>query len=373
MRFVDDIKRDTVASDYERVVDDLVTEFAGARLTICSYGGRRPPISDLDVVVLTDSAMPPRHVRALRARLHTFSISTPTRQYLVDDEIRLCPTNLFSLASGACLNMVPTPLTQLSGACVQVTPPPAAFPHEQIALVNNLVSQVIELGDISREAVSSLRDTLKTVSRVCSFGRPHVARVVASASPSQADDAVITAFAALDDEVGSLRSRAVAGQVDTAFEDALSECVGRATRVVRDALQVYCGDFLRSVLSLESPDSPESQRPQDDDLPELARCHIAAHAVVASHPSAFRQRLEQFGPRRPFSIADSAYRLALTEQMEIAHLFEVRFQELGVPSFPLAIAGVWHQSHPIGRWAALRSRLTSRGPDLTSGDDRPGH
>lgn len=354
MRFVDDIRRHTVVSDYEQVVGDLISEIADDDLTICRYGGCQPPISDLDLVVLTEPSMSTSRVRTLRARLDAFRTASPLRQYLVDDEIRLCPSDLFSQASGGCLNMVPSPITQLSGPTVQLTPPPTIAPYWQIALVNNLASQVIELGDLSGEAASSLRYTLKTVSRVCGFGRAHIDRSLAYEGRTYADADVRAAFGALDSEVAALRQRAVEHVTDDAFDTALLACLDCARRVLVQALHVYCDDFLRSVLTITRP---SANAPSDLEVPDLARCHIAAHAAVAPCPSAFQTTLERWAPAGSFRVSDEGYRRALCEQMETVQAFEARFQRLGLASFPLAVAGVWHRSYPTTTWETLRSRF----------------
>ena len=357
MRFADDLRRQTVLSDYEQVVDDLVSEIADDDLTVCRYGGCQPPISDLDLVVLTTPGVSMRRMSALRTRLQAFRVARAVREYLVDDEIRLCPSDLYSQASGTCLNMVPSPLTQLTSPAVRVTSPPEAAPHRQIALVNNLASQVIELGDLSREPVSSLRETLKTVSRVCGFGRTHIERATAGDGRAYDDARVRAGFQALESEVTALRQRALEHAVDEAYAAALLECLVRAQCVLIEALRVYCDDFLHSVLTVVAPATQSGDR---RDLPELVRCHIAAHAAVASYPSAFRESLERWAPARSFVIVDDAYRQALSEQMETVHTFEVRFRALRTPSFPLAVAGLWHQSYPTTRWAALRTRFMPR-------------
>ncbi len=354
MRFVDDLRRQTVLSDYEHVADDLINDIADDDLTICRYGGCQPPISDLDLVVLTEPAMSARRVQALRDRLHAFRVASPVRQYLVDDEIRLCPSDLYSKASGKCLNMVPTPLTQISGPAVPIAPPPRTVPHRQISLVNNLASQVIELEDLSRQETSSLRETLKTVRRVCGFGRAQIEQSIADEPRVYADAGLRAEFDALERDVDTLRQQAVEQLVDEVFEEALASALVRARRLLVEAMQVYCDDFLRSVLTLVTPGSPTAD---GSDLPALVRCHIAAHAAVTAHASPFRQALERWAPASSFVVTDAAYRQALTAQMATVHIFEVRFRTLGIASFPLEVAGLWHQSYPMTRWAALRSRF----------------
>ena len=84
MNVVDDIRRETVDADYDRVIADFLAEFEREGLTVYNYGRRRPPLSDLDLLVLTDADVSPRRFRQLRLRLNAFRSVGPVRQYLLE-------------------------------------------------------------------------------------------------------------------------------------------------------------------------------------------------------------------------------------------------------------------------------------------------
>ena len=166
MDIVDDIRRETVDGDYQRVIDDCLNEFGHEGLTICSYGGRRPPVSDLDLMVLTDPALSPRRIRQLRVRLDGFRTADPVRRYLVDDEIRLCPLDLFAQVRVRYPNMLPTSFQVLSGATVDAEPEPATPQACQVVLLDTILTRLNELASIHREAIVSLREALKTLHKL---------------------------------------------------------------------------------------------------------------------------------------------------------------------------------------------------------------
>ena len=359
MDIVDDIRRETVDGDYQRVIDDCVNEFGHEGLTICSYGGRRPPISDLDVMVLTEPALSPRRIRQLRVRLDGFRTADPVRRYLVDDEIRMCPLDLFAQVRVHYPNMLPMSFQVLSGPTVDAEPAPPTPQASQVVLLDTILTRLNELTSIHREAVVSLREVLKTLQKLSTFVRPQIAQVVALGHRSYADGAVKEAYDAMADRVAQLRERAVSGPPDTGFLVSLAECMRQAKAVLVDSLDHYCIDFLRSAITPSVSAEPHASGRDREELPELVLCHIAAYSQVSRGPMPLRQTLKQAGTRHAFAITDEAYRRVLTGQMQVAESFDVRFRRLGIAAFPLAIAGEWHKWEPAARWESIRRLVGS--------------
>lgn len=359
MNFVDDIRRETIDADYERVIADFLAEFGNEGLTVYNYGRRRPPVSDLDLLVLTDADMSPRGFRDLRRRLDGFRLIEPARRYLLEDGARLCPRDLFEHARALYPQMLPSSFQVLRGAPISVETGAVGLAASQVVLVDTILMRLNDLAYIRQGASVSVRELLKTLQKISSIVQFHIADVVALRQRSYDDTDLRRAHETMTDQIASLRHRAVQAPVNAAFLSSLEECVRQATRLLVMSLVVYCSDFLRSVLTPTMEHDNPASAYDPEKVPEFALRHVAAYAQVGVGPQHLRQRLAQAGSRKPFEITNVEYRRVLTDQMRMAQAFDDRFRRYRVAAFPLAIAGVWHQWEPPTKLEALRRRVGS--------------
>ena len=377
MNFVDDIRRETVDADYERVIGDLLAEFTREELTVYNYGRRRPPLSDLDLLVLTDADVSPRRFRQLRSRLNAFASVDPVRRYLLDDGVRLCPRDLVTAVCALYPTLLPTSFQLLSGAPVDTQTGPRPATARQIDLVDTILMRLNDLAYLRKGASVSVRELLKTLQSISTMVQFHIDEVVALGQRSYPDDDLGSAHDAMTDAIAQLRERAVQSPLDRAFLASLEGCMETAIRLLVDSLVFYCTDFLRSVIAPTVSDENPAEGRDPEKVPELVSCHIAAYAQVGVGPLHLRQRLAQLGSGHPFTIVDAEYRRMLTEQMRVAEMFDARFRHCRVAALPLAIAGVWHQWEPTTKWAAVCQFVGRAQEEMSAGRrhwwSMPGH
>jgi hypothetical protein len=364
MTIVDDIRRDITGDDYQQVKHDFITEFAGRGYGLYQYGGgKNPPVSDLDLLVLVSPRARASNVRRLHRDLAAFRSRSAVRQYVIDEEVRICPVDLFEQINYVHPRIVPEGLQALDGQKVLIVDPEPSRLWSGVTLVDRLLVELNELDEFARAERIQLRPLISALRKMPRPTFELLRRV--GAGHGWADEQLLNQSWPLERSIDAFCARhggpdAQNAPDETEIADLLHSVVGFLDSEITAVSDAFLGTVIRSERALDARRIPFMGRSL---VPGLAIAHMSLHDVAANRSSMFGEKLRGFAGGATGIIGEPEYLALLARRMEVVAKIEHRFSRFGLPGFPVCIAGLWDTAMPRGFidrwWARMPRRLSS--------------